>query len=154
MIEKLKDFWIIFKNSKHEFYEEKIEALKLLERVKYVKDLTSKTFKKNKEILSYLNAYMYDYPKSMHNCIKNLVSLFQHARYSKTLTDNSFDLMYILENIDIDCHVAYNYMYESFKKKDFAKVKEKYVKLIKNLRDYEERYDMTILDDFYDYDKI
>lgn len=36
MIYKLKDFWIIFKNSKHEFYEEKIEALKLLERVKYI----------------------------------------------------------------------------------------------------------------------
>ena len=154
MIEKLKDFWYIFKSSKYEFYKDKNEAIELLERVKHIKDLISTAFKKNEEILSYLNAYMYDYPQSMHSCIKNLVSLFQRARYSKTLTDNSFDLMHILENIDIDCRIAYNYMYESFKKKDFAKVKEKYVKLIKNLRDYEKRYDMTILDDFYDYDKI
>lgn len=27
MIEKLKDFWSIFKNSKHEFYKEKHEAI-------------------------------------------------------------------------------------------------------------------------------
>ena len=40
MIEKLKDFWIIFKNSKHKFYEEKIEALKLLKRVDYINNVT------------------------------------------------------------------------------------------------------------------
>ena len=45
-------------------------------------------------------------------------------------------------------------MNDSFKKKDFAKVKKKYIELIKKLRDYEERYEMVILDYFYDYDKI
>ena len=54
MIEKLKDFWYIFKNSKHEFYKDKNEAIELLERVKYLKRLTSKVLEKNKEILNYL----------------------------------------------------------------------------------------------------
>ena len=51
MIEKLKDFWSIFKNSKYEFYKEKNEAIELLERVKYISGLISIVFKKNKEIL-------------------------------------------------------------------------------------------------------
>ncbi len=33
MIEQLKDFWNIFKNSKHEFYKDKNEAIELLKRV-------------------------------------------------------------------------------------------------------------------------
>lgn len=160
MIDKLKDFWIILKNSKHEFYKEKVEALKLLERVKYIKDLISTTFKKNEEILNYLDANIHNYPKYMFNCINDLVSLFKYGVDYKTfntyraICNVPSNLTYVFENIEIDCRVAYNYMNESFKKKDFANVKEKYVKLIKNLRDYEERYDMVILDDFYDYDKI
>ena len=54
MIDKLKDFYIIFKNSRYEFYKEKHDALELLERVKYLKSLTSKVLEKNKEILSSL----------------------------------------------------------------------------------------------------
>lgn len=160
MIEKLKDFCIIFKNSKHEFYKDKNEAIELLERVKHIKDIISTAFKKNKAILDYLNINVDVYPKYMINCINDLISLFKYGvdyetfnKY-KAISNVPSNLIYVFENIDIDCHVAYNYMYESFKKKDFAKVKEKYVELIKNLRDYEKRYDMVILDYFYDYDKI
>ena len=44
MIEKLKDFWYIFKSSKHEFYKDKNEAIELLERVKYIKDIIFQQF--------------------------------------------------------------------------------------------------------------
>ena len=160
MIEKLKDFWSIFKNSKYEFYKEKNEAIELLERVKYINSLISTVFKKNKEILHYLNANISDYPKCMHKCINDLISLYQYGYDSKILANNGCsNLMHvgltcIIENVRIDCHVAYNYMNENFNKKDCAKVKEKYIELIKNLRDYEKKYDMVILDKFYDYDKI
>lgn len=40
MIEKLKDFWKIFKNSIREFYKGKHEALELLIRVKYLRSHT------------------------------------------------------------------------------------------------------------------
>ena len=53
MIEKLKDFWSIFKNSKNEFYKDKNEAIKLLEIVKYIRSLTSTAYEKNQEILDY-----------------------------------------------------------------------------------------------------
>ena len=160
MIEKLKDFWYIFKSSKHKFYKDKNEAIELLERVKYIKDIISTAFKKNKAILDYLDINVDAYPKYMINCINDLISLFNYGvdyetfdKY-KAISNVPSNLIYVFENIDIDCHVAYNDINESFKKKDFAKVKEKYVELIKKLRDYEERYEMVILDDFYDYDKI
>lgn len=160
MIEKLKDFWSIFKNSKHEFYKEKYEALELLERVKHIKCIISTSFKKNKAILDYLYINVDVYPKYMFNCINDLISLFKYGvdyetfnKY-KAISNVPSNLIYVFENIDIECNLAYNYMNESFKKKYFANVKEKYVELIKKLRDYEERYDMVILDYFYDYDKI
>lgn len=162
MIEKLKDFWYIFKSSKHEFYKEKNEAIELLERVKYIKGIISTAFKKNKAILDYLDINVDVYPKYMINCINDLISLFKYGvdyetfnKYKAISNSNvPSNLIYVFENIDIDCRIAYNYMNESFKKKDFVKVKEKYIELIKKLRDYEERYDMIILDYFYDYDKI
>ena len=160
MIDKLKDFYIIFKNSRHEFYKDKNEAIKLLERVKYIKDIISIAFKKNKAILDYLDANIHNYPKYMFNCINDLVSLFKYGVDYKTfntyraICNVPSNLTYVFETIEIDCRVAYNCMNESFKKKDFVKVKEKYIELIKKLRDYEERYDMVILDGFYDYDKI
>ena len=40
MIEKLKDFWNIFKNATNEFYKEKNEAIELRERVKYLRSHT------------------------------------------------------------------------------------------------------------------
>ena len=156
MIEKLKDFWNIFKNSRHEFYKEKYEALELLERVKYLKRLTSKVLEKNKEILNYLKINISDYPKYMHSCINDLVSLFEYGNDSKSIHINkkTFNFIYVLIQVNSECLKAYNYMSKQFKQRNFKDVKEEYMKLIKDLRDYEERYKFVVLDDFYDYDKI
>lgn len=156
MIEKLKDFWNIFKNSRHEFYKEKHEALELLERVKYLKRLTSKVLEKNKEILNYLKINISDYPKYMHSCINDLVSLFEYGNDSKSMhiTNKTSNFIYILIEVNSECLKAYNYMSKQFKQRNFKDVKEEYMKLIKDLRDYEEVCKIVILDDFYDYDKI
>ena len=156
MIDKLKDFYIIFKNSRHEFYKEKHEALELLERVKYLKRLTSKVLEKNKEILNYLKINISDYPKHMHSCINDLVSLFEYGNDSKSIhiTNKTSNFIYILIEVNSKCLKAYNYMSKQFKQRNFKDVKEEYMKLIKDLRDYEERFKIVVLDDFYDYDKI
>lgn len=49
MIKKFKDFWKIFKNSIHEFYKEKHEALELLVRVKYLRSHTVAVLGKTKK---------------------------------------------------------------------------------------------------------
>ena len=54
MIDKLKDFWSIFKNSRNGFYKERHEAKELIVRVKYLNSLTFKAGEKNEEILNYL----------------------------------------------------------------------------------------------------
>lgn len=156
MIDKLKDFCIIFKNSRHEFYKEKHETLELLERVKYLKRLTSKVLEKNKEILNYLKINISDYPKHMHSYINDLVSLFEYGNDSKSIhiTNKTSNFIYLLIEINSECLKAYNYMSKQFKQRNFKDVKEEYLKLIKYLRDYEERYKFVVLDDFYDYDKI
>ena len=69
MIERLKDFWNLFKNTINEFYKEKNEAFELLKRVKYLRSHTYTVLEKNGEILSYLNANISDYPKYMQRCI-------------------------------------------------------------------------------------
>ena len=149
----LKDFMTIFKNSKNEFYKDKYKADELLKRVKYLKSLTLANFEKNKEISDYLYANMYYYPKCMRGCIDDLVALFKYSSDSKSLTPFS-GFIYLLEDIKTTCYIAYNSMDKNFKKRDFVSVIEEYGNLIKNLRDYEKRYNMVILDDFYDYDKI
>ena len=160
MIERLKDFWNIFKNSKNEFYKEKNEAIELLKRVRYLRSHTDAVLRKNGEILSYLNANISNYPKRMHSCINDLVSLFQYGSDSKTLKDRpsnlilGSNLIYILTNINSKCIIAYNSMNENFKKRNYDTIKEEYEKLIKDLRWYEKQYDMIVLDDYYDYDKI
>lgn len=153
MIDMLKDFMTIFKNSKNEFYKDKYKADELLKRVKYLKSLILANFEKNKEILDYLYANMYYYPKYMRGCIDDLVALFKYSSDSKALTPFS-NFIYLLEDIKTTCYIAYNSMDKNFKKRDFVSVIEEYGNLIKKLRDYEKRYNMVILDDFYDYDKI
>ena len=44
-------------------------------------------------------------------------------------------------------------MNENFKKRNFAAIRYEYENLIKDLRDYEKRYNMVVLDEFYEYDK-
>lgn len=154
MIEKLKDFWSIFKNSKREFYKEKHEAIELIKRVKYLKSLTLGVLEKNKEILNYLEMNISNYPERMHSCINDLVSLFQYGSDSKTISNRTSYLIYILTNINSKCIIAYNSMNENFKKRNFAAIKDDYGNLIKDLRDYEKRYNMVVLDDFYDYDEV
>ena len=85
MIEKLKDFWSIFKNLKNEFYKDKNEAIKLIEIVKHIKSLTSTVFQKNKEILKYLDKNIHDYPKLMFHYINDLISLIKYCVDSKTI---------------------------------------------------------------------
>ena len=160
MIERLKDFWNIFKNSKNEFYKEKNEAIELLKRVRYLRSHTDAVLRKNGEILSYLNANISNYPKLIHNYINNFVSLFQYNSNSKTLKYRpsnlilGSNLIYILTNINAKCIIAYNSMNENFKKRNYDTIKEEYEKLIKDLRWYEKQYDMIVLDDYYEYDKI
>ena len=52
MIERIKDFWNIFKNATNEFYKEKNEAIELCKRVKYLRSHTDAVLGKNGEILS------------------------------------------------------------------------------------------------------
>lgn len=95
----------------------------------------------------------------MHSFINDLVSLFQYGYDSKTLKDRPYNaicgsnLIYVLTDINSKCCIAYNYMNENFKKRNYNAIKEEYENLIKDLRDYEKRYNMVVLDDFYDYDK-
>lgn len=160
MIEKLKDFWKIFKNSRNEFYKEKHEAIELIKRVKYLKSITLGVLEKNKEILNYLEMNISNYPKHMHSCINDLVSLFIYGSDSKTLKDRPYNmicgsnLIYVLIDINSKCCIAYNSINENFKKRNYNAVKYEYENLIKDLRWYEKRYDMIILDDFYNYDKV
>ena len=156
MIEKLKDFWSIFKNSRNEFYKERHEACELLVRVKYLNSLTFKVLEKNKEILNYLKINIYDYPKHMHSCINDLVSLFEYGSNSKSahLSNKISNFTYILIDVNSKCLKAYSYINTRFKQRRFKDVKDEYVKLINDLRNYERRYDMVILDDFFNYDEI
>ena len=43
-------------------------------------------------------------------------------------------------------------MNKQFKQRNFKGVKEEYILLIKDLRDYEKRCNMVVLDDVYNYD--
>lgn len=120
----------IFKNSIHEFYKEKNEAIELLERVKYLNSLTLGVLEKNKEILNYLEMNISDYPKHMHSCINDLVSLFQCGFNSKTLKDRPYNaicgsnLTYVLTDINSKCCIAYNSINENFKKRNYNAIKE------------------------------
>ena len=55
---------------------------------------------------------------------------------------------YALQFIFIWCAV------KNFKTRNYDAIKEDYKKLIKDLKWYEKQYDMIVLDDYYDYDKI
>ena len=149
MIEKLKDFWSIFKNSKNEFYKDKNEAIKLLEIVKHIKILTSTTYEKNQEILDYLDSNIDNYPNYMFDCISDLISRFKYECNS-----NDYNFIYAIFNIKLECSNTYCYMNKQFEQRKFKDMKEEYMNLIKNLRDYEKKYKIGILDNFYDYDKI
>ena len=154
MVEKLKDFWSIFKSSKHEFYKEKHEAIVLIKKAKHLCNLTLEVLEKNKEILKYLDENIHDYPKLMFHYINDLISLIKYGVDSKTIhvDDRYSNFIYILENINLKCINACSCMNKQFKQRNFKVVKEEYIKLIKDLRDYEKRYNMVILDDVYNYD--
>ena len=156
MIDKLKDFWSIFKNSRNEFYKERHEAIELIKRVKYLNSLTFKVLEKNEEILNYLKMNSSDYPKHMHSCINDLVSLFEYGSNSKSVhvPKKTSNFIYVLIDVNSKCLKSYSYMNTRFKQRRFKEVKEEYVKLINDLRNYERRYDMVILDDFFNYDEI
>ena len=156
MIEKLKDFWKIFKNSRNEFYKEKHEAIELIKRVKYLNSLALGVLEKNKEILNYLDMNISDYPKHMHSCINDLVSLFEYGSDSKSVhvPKKTSNFIYVLIDVNSKCLKAYSCMNTRFKQRRFKDVKDEYVKLINDLRNYERRYDMVILDDFFNYDEI
>ena len=154
MIEKLKDFWSIFNNSKHEFYKEKHEAIVLIKKATHLYSITLEVFEKNKEILKYLDTNIHDYPKFMFHYINDLISLIKYGVDSKTIhvDDRYSNFIYTLENINLKCINSCSCMNKQFKQRNFKGVKEEYVKLIKDLRDYEKRYNMVILDDVYNYD--
>ena len=155
MIEKLKDFWSIFKNSKHEFYKEKYEAIVFIKKATHLYSITLEVLEKNKEILNYLDTNIHDYPKYMFDCINDLVSLLKYGVDSKTITNKTFKFskfIYVLENINSTCFNTCSRMNKQFKQRNFKGVKEEYIKLIKDLRDYEKRCNMVILDDVYNYD--
>lgn len=152
MIEKLKDFWSIFKNSKHEFYKEKHEAIVFIKKATHLYSITLEVLKKNKEILNYLDTNIHDYPKCMFDCINDLVSFFKYGVDSKTITNKTFKFISVLENINFTCFNTCSRMNKQFKQRNFKGVKEEYILLIKDLRDYEKRYNMVVLDDVYNYD--
>ena len=155
MIEKLKDFWSIFKNSKHEFYKEKYEAIVFIKKATHLYSITLEVLEKNKEILNYLDTNIHDYPKYMFDCINDLVSLFKYGVDSKTITNRTFKFkkfIYVLENINSTCFNTCSRMNKQFKQRNFKSVKEEYIKLIKDLRDYEKKCNMVVLDDAYNYD--
>lgn len=152
MIEKLKDFWSIFKNSKHEFYKEKYEAIVFIKKATHLYNITLEVLKKNKEILNYLDTNIHDYPKYMFDCINDLVSLLKYGVDSKTITNKTFKFIYVLENINSTCFNTCSRMNKQFKQRNFKGVKEEYILLIKDLRYYEKSCNMVILDDVYNYD--
>ena len=124
----------------------------MLEIVKHIKSLTSTAYEKNKEILNYLDTNIHDYPKYMFDCINDLVSLLKYGVDSKTITNKTFKFIYVLENINSTCFNTCSRMNKQFKQRNFKGVKEEYIKLIKDLRDYEKRCNMVVLDDAYNYD--
>ena len=126
----------------------------MLEIVKHIKSLTSTAYEKNKEILNYLDSNIYNYPNYMFDCISDLISLIKYGVDSKTIhvDDRYSNFIYTLENINLKCINACSCMNKQFKQRNFKVVKEEYIKLIKDLRDYEKRYNMVILDDVYNYD--
>lgn len=152
MIEKLKDFWSIFKNSKHEFYKEKHEAIVCIKKATHLYSITLEVLKKNKEILNYLDTNIHDYPKYMFDYINDLVSLLKYGVDSKTITNKTFKFIYVLENINSTCFNTCSRMNKQFKQRNFKGVKEEYILLIKDLRDYEKRCNMVVLDNVYNYD--
>ena len=155
MIEKLKDFWSIFKNSKHEFYKEKHEAIVFIKKATHLYNITLEVLEKNKEILNYLDCNIHNYPKYMFSYINDLVSLLKYGVDSKTITNKTFKLfkfIYVLECINSTCFNSCGRMNKQFKQRNFKGVKEEYILLIKDLRDYEKRCNMVVLDDVYNYD--
>ena len=90
----------------------------------------------------------------MFHCINDLISLIKYGVDSKTIhvDDRYSNFIYTLENINLKCINSCSCMNKQFKQRNFKGVKEEYIKLIKDLRDYEKRYNMVVLDDVYNYD--
>ena len=91
----------------------------------------------------------------MFSYINDLVSLLKYGVDSKTITNKTFKLfkfIYVLECINSTCFNSCGRMNKQFKQRNFKGVKEEYILLIKDLRDYEKRCNMVVLDDVYNYD--
>ena len=124
MINKLRESWFIFKNTKDKFNKDKNYASELVEKVNHLKSITKEAYVKNKEFADFINTNLEKYPTDIHEHLKGLVSLF------KSYGDNHDDYHKLMK-----CKLEAN---------DFGSVKEYYDELITALKQFEERYKICI----------
>lgn len=135
LIKNINDLWSIFKNLMNEFNkekQEKHEAFELIKKVEYIGGHNVMILEKSKEFLNSLN--------------NDLASWTIYADDFKTLNayNKTTDYICILKKVISSCCNAHDSMNKKFKQRNFEGVKEEYMKLINNLRDYEKRHNIKL----------
>lgn len=144
MIKKLKEFWFIFKNTKDKFNRDKNYASELVEKASHLKCITEEAWLENSKFLDFIATNLEKYPKDIREHLKCLISF----------TNNEFnyqDYLYNLLNVFLTCNNHYKFMKQNLENKDFAHVKERYNKLINDLKGFEEKFNIRIFDNKYLY---
>lgn len=143
-ISKLKESWFIFKNAKDKFDRDKNYASGLVERASHLKCITEEAWFENSKFLDFITTNLEKYPKDIREHLKCLISF----------TNNEFnyhDYVYNLLNVFLICNNHYKFMKQNLENKDFVSVKERYDKLINDLKGFEEKFSIKIFDNHYIY---
>lgn len=116
----------------NEFNKEKHEAFKLIKKVENVIYFNLTRIEKNKEFLK------------SEDIVYDLFSIYNINSKASIIYKKTNDLIYVLKNANSICFNAYDSMNKKFKQRNFEGVKEEYMKLIKDLRDYEKRHNIKL----------
>ena len=125
----------IFKNLINEFSkekQEKHEAFELIKKVGNIIYFNLTRIEKNKEFLK------------SEDVTYDLFSIYNINSKASIIYKETNDLIYVLKNANSICCNAHNSMNKKFKQRNFEGVKEEYMKLINNLRDYEKRHNIKL----------
>ena len=143
MIRKLRESWFIFKNAKDKFDRDKNYASELVEKVSHLKCITEEAWLENSKFLDFITTNLEKYPKNIREHLKCLA--FTNNEY------NYQDYLYNLLNVFLICNNHYKFMKQNLENKDFESVKERYNKLINDLKGFEEKFNIKIFDNHYIY---
>lgn len=145
MISKLKENWFIFKNAKDKFNRDKSYASELVEKANHLKYITKEAWGENSKFEDFINTNLEKYPNDIQEHLKGLVSLFR--RYG----NGSDNYIYVLFNVYSTCDDYCKILEKKLENNDFVGVTEYYKELIHSLKNFEEKFNIKIFDNYYIY---